>query len=259
MTLLYDLAHVCKKHPHNLEYRLEIRSLKISHHAKIALTGPSGCGKSTTLDLLGFAIAPDHVEKFDFRPDIHECPLNIEKLWKNHDLNKLAAIRFAHIGYILQTGELFPYLNVGDNICLLSKVAGLKSARAKEDALMIAEELGIAQLWDKYPDTLSIGERQRVAIGRALACRPQILLADEPTAALDPLHAQKVMTAFLHCVDAFGSALILVTHNADWAQSGGVREIPFILEKEDNQIMAVLDDGNANEAFDMRNGEESHP
>lgn len=243
--MLYSIRDLVKDRQAGQAYRLFIRKLDIPEGACIALTGPSGCGKSTTLDLLGLSLKPDSAKRFVFsplssgtRPDIA-----IMELWARNRLDDLASLRLQNMGYVLQSGELLPYLNTGENMLLTAALAGIPKSEALKKARQLAEQLGIIHLWNNAPATLSVGERQRAAIVRALTPSPAIILADEPTAALDPLRADHVMEAFLAAVNQAGSTLVLVTHNADWARRGGLRQLVFTLEENSRGVTATLDDG----------------
>lgn len=238
--MLYQIKNLCKKRQRESGYRLLIRSLAIPANARIALTGPSGCGKSTTLDIIGLSLAPDSADVFSFAPG-HS--FQIMEFWTRQRLDCLADLRSSYMGYVLQSGELLPFLTTGENICLMARLAGLPAQEVENTGQDIAWRLGIAKLWKAMPASLSVGERQRAAIARALVARPKIIIADEPTAALDPFHAEKVMTEFLDCMTSFGSALILATHNATWAKAGGLREIQFKIEENDDGVTAIVDDG----------------
>lgn len=242
MSALYRIKNLQKRRSGERNYRLLIRHLVVSPGALLAITGPSGCGKSTTLDMLGFSLAPDEAEEFSFAASA-ENDLDILQLWQDGQHNVLARLRLMQVGYVLQSGELLPFLTVGENVCLVAKAAGRNEAETAETGQWLAERLGIAHLWGAMPATLSVGERQRAAIARALTSRPHVIIADEPTAALDPLHADKVMEVFLQCIGRFGSALILATHNAAWARSGGLREVKFAMLDDDGGSTALLDDG----------------
>lgn len=242
--MLYSIKNLRKQRAGDQGYQLLIRNLHIAHGAKIAITGPSGCGKSTTLDILGLSLKPDAATRFDFTP-IKDAPIDIMPLWARDAQNSLAQLRLSYMGYVLQSGELLAFLTAGENMTLTARLAGASEEEARESAKKLAERLGIGHLWNAMPATLSVGERQRVAIARALAPCPQIILADEPTAALDPVHAAKVMDSFLKVMDETGGTLVLVTHNAAWARAGGLKEIPFSLQDSDDGVTAVLDDGSA--------------
>ena len=238
--MLYSLENVIKRRQREQGYRLLIRSLHIPRGARIAITGPSGCGKSTTLDLLGLSLRPDEGDEFSFTP-ANNSAANILAIWQSEALDQLAGLRLHNMGYVLQSGELIPYLTVMENMTLTALLAGMSQVDAEKAASAFGEELGIAHLFNAMPATLSVGERQRAAIVRALTPGPEIILADEPTAALDPLHAGRVMKIFLEVVARTGSTLILVTHNVEWALAGGLEELPFQLTEDENGVTAVLD------------------
>ena len=180
---------------------------------------------------------------FSFRPA--DVAVNIRRLWRRGELDRMAGLRLAHMGYVLQTGGLLPFLPVEDNMLLTARMAGQDEAEARKRVRLLAEQLGIDKLLEAMPTTLSVGERQRAAIVRALVPRPALILADEPTAALDPPHAARVMDLFLRAVEEQGVTLILVTHNADWALSGGLEELRFEVQEKDGLTTAILDDGAA--------------
>lgn len=248
--MLFNIKDLVKKRPGAQNYELNIQNLRIKEGDKVAITGPSGCGKSTTLDILGLSLHPDQAREFVFSPenslnnsldDSINKDYDIIKLWENNKQDILSDLRLAHMGYVLQSGELLPFLTVGENMVFTALLTGMQKQQAKEIALKLAKKLEISELWQAMPATLSVGQRQRVAIGRALASKPSVILADEPTAALDPLHAAKVMDIFLEALEQQGSTLILVTHNIQWAKAGGLKEISFKLCKTGDQVKAILD------------------
>lgn len=241
--MLYTIRDLIKTRQREKGYRLIVKNLAIAKGARVALTGPSGCGKSTTLDMLGLSLSPDSADEFTFAPLNRQ--IDILALWQSRSLDALASLRLEHLGYVLQSGELLPFLSAGANMTLTARLAGVSEAEAEANARDLAAKLGIASLWHAMPDTLSVGERQRAAIARALAARPQVILADEPTAALDPIHAEKVMDVFLECVMNYGSALILVTHNVAWAKTGGFREVAFSISENELGVTATVDDTKA--------------
>lgn len=241
--MLYAIENLVKRRQREQGYRLLIRSLRVPRGARLAITGPSGCGKSTTLDLLGLALRPDSAERFSFQPRADAPPLDMTALWRGKRHDAMAALRLEHMGYVLQSGELLPFLDVGENMTLTARLAGMPAAEAAARAKGLAEALGVDHLLGSMPATLSVGERQRAAIVRALTPGPQLILADEPTAALDPVHAARVMDAFLMALEFHQGSLVLVTHNADWARRGGLAELAFRMEEDDEGVTAVLDDG----------------
>ena len=149
--------------------------------------------------------------------------------WDRSDLNVLARARMTHLGYVLQTGGLFPFLSVRENIDLSRRVLGLEPDGVVEG---LAERLGIKRQLDKLPGDLSVGERQRAAIARAMSHRPKVVIADEPTASLDPIHAKEIMDLFTELVNDVGVTLIVATHDWEAVEQGGYRRIEFNLELE---------------------------
>jgi putative ABC transport system ATP-binding protein len=137
---------------------------------------------------------------------------DIAKLWRHDQQSKLSQIRKQHIGYVLQSGGLLPYLTVRENIELPRKLLNLPD----DDSInSISKVLGIERQLDKLPGLLSAGERQRASFARALSHRPTILIADEPTAALDPITAQKIMAVVMEVIK--GLKITLITASHDWA------------------------------------------
>jgi putative ABC transport system ATP-binding protein len=221
--LIYLLREVVKtREAEGVTFRLRVPSLQIARGEKIALIGESGCGKSTLLDMLAFILQPSDAETFRFRPVGKGEPLDVKAYWKRDKLNQLGDMRKRHIGYVMQTGGLLPYLTVRDNMNLCRSVLGMPHDGVVEH---LAEELGIASQLGKLPDALSTGERQRVAIGRALAHRPEIVIADEPTAALDPYAAEKVMSLFIGLTEEFNSTVILASHAWRHIRELGLRRL----------------------------------
>jgi putative ABC transport system ATP-binding protein len=218
--LLHDVVR--NREAKGVAFRIRVPSLRIDHGEKIALLGESGSGKSTLLDMLAFVLQPSTSDAFRFRPKADAEPLDVNTCWRKDNLNVLGDMRKQHIGYVMQTGGLLPYLSVHDNINLSRSVLGLQQDGTVEH---IAESLGIANQLKKRPDALSTGERQRVAIGRALAHRPAIVIADEPTASLDPYAAQNVMAMFLGLAEEFHSTVILASHAWRHIKELGLRRL----------------------------------
>ena len=207
---IYHLRNVVlDRKSEGVSFRLNVPSLQIRQGEQIAVIGESGCGKSTLLDILAFIAKPSAIDSFRFRPNLADSPIDIGALWKKNQLNELGDMRKQHIGYVMQTGGLLPYLTVRENMDLCRNVLKMK----KDDTVeTLARELGIARHLDKLPGTLSTGERQRVAIARALAHQPSIVIADEPTASVDPFAAEKIMALFMELAEDRNITVIVASH-----------------------------------------------
>ena len=219
---LFSLRRVIKRRPGSEAFRLELEALDVRRGDRLALVGPSGCGKSTALDLLAGVLRPDAGERFLFAPQAEAPALDMLELWRRGREDRLAAARLRHLGYVLQVGGLLPFLSAGENILLPCRTLGNLAAQ-RESVRELTERLHIERLLRQMPSTLSVGERQRVAIARALAHGPSILLADEPTAALDPQHARLVLALLAELAGERGTTVIMVTHAPDMAEEAGFR------------------------------------
>ena len=244
-------------------YSLVVPRLDVRLGEKLLITGPSGCGKSTLLDIIGMVLRPDRVRNFLFFPEarnaleteaatgahsgsgelrerppasgsgcFHETgrPRDISSAWSKGDVESLSLWR-RHVGYVLQTGGLLPFISVRENILTSRRLLGRSDDPLFADLpekLILA--LGIRHLLHKLPGQLSVGERQRVAIARALASNPPLVLADEPTAALDPANAAGVLALFSRMVDELGSTVILVSHAPEQMRGMGFRRLQVRLE-----------------------------
>jgi putative ABC transport system ATP-binding protein len=222
-TGVYHLRDVVRdRASEGVTFRLRVPSLQIAQGEKIALIGESGCGKSTLLDMLAFISQPSDSAAFRFRPEQEDEPIDVGQLWRKRHQNRLGELRKRHIGYVMQTGGLLPYLTVRENIGLSRSVLGLGDGEVVET---LARELGIARHLDKLPDTLSVGERQRVAIGRALAHEPPIVIADEPTASVDPFAAEKIMSLFIGLAEERNITVVVASHAWRHVERLGLRRL----------------------------------
>ena len=157
-----------------------------------AITGESGCGKSTLLEAIGLLLKPERLTHYRLGPQRED----VARLLAEDREPALAALRSRALGFVLQNGGLLPFLSVRENILLPRRLLGLAAHSAAVDKAIAA--LRLEPLLGKLPQALSIGERQRVACVRAIAHEPRVLLADEPTAALDPHNAQRLFELLLN-------------------------------------------------------------
>ncbi|MEL6375282.1 MAG: ABC transporter ATP-binding protein [Pseudomonadota bacterium] len=166
------------------------------------LMGPSGSGKTTLLSILGCILSPTS-------GDIVIAGRAIGGL----SPEALAKVRREHIGFIFQSYNLFPTLNAEENVRLGLDVRGMRSRTALDRARAALERVGLAKKFKSYPGNMSGGEQQRVAVARALASEPSVILADEPTAALDSENGQAVMALLAEIAQDKSRAVLAVTHD----------------------------------------------
>ena len=172
----------------------------------IALVAPSGAGKSTLLHIAGLLEQPDHGDVFiDGRATA---------ILADHERTR---IRRNEVGFVYQSHHLLPEFSALENVLLPQMIRGLARAEAKARAVELLEYLGLGGRLNHRPSELSGGEQQRVAVARAVANAPRILLADEPTGNLDLHTAEHVFNALAQLVSASGLAAIIATHNMDLA------------------------------------------
>ena len=211
MPIVYSLKNVVKERLiDGVGFRLHVSNININAQENIALVGHSGCGKSTLLDMLALVLHPDRSDTFSLQP-VNDRLHQVDQLWRHKKQNYLSQIRKQNIGYVLQTGGLLPYLTVRENIELPRRLLKLDDYSINS----IARVLGIYRQLDKLPGLLSAGEKQRASFARALSHRPSILLADEPTASLDPITARKIMAVVMELIK--GLKITLITASHDWA------------------------------------------
>jgi putative ABC transport system ATP-binding protein len=213
VTVLLSLRGVVRAYRGDAaSFVLEVPAFDLREGEVLALAGPSGSGKSTLLMMLALAAPPDAAERFLFAGQ------DVARHWRAGRHDALAGLRARRIGVVPQTGGLLPFLSVEANIALTQRIAG-RPDPARIRAL--AEELGIRPELGRLPGELSVGQRQRAAIARALAHRPALVLADEPTAAVHPELADAVLALILRECAAAGAALLLATHDPERAARAG--------------------------------------
>jgi putative ABC transport system ATP-binding protein len=179
-------------------------SLQVMKGEVVALLGPSGAGKSTLLTALGLINPPT-----SGRIVIGGKPV----LDANRPLVDLRAFRRKHLGFVFQKANLIPFLNAAENVQVALEINDQSSRVSRKRTMELMDYLGVADRASYFPDALSGGQQQRVAVARALANQPQLILADEPTAALDSHRGRQVMELFRRVAHEQGAAVIVVTHD----------------------------------------------
>ncbi|GIU80644.1 MAG: ABC transporter ATP-binding protein [Bryobacteraceae bacterium] len=187
-------------------HALENVSLDIREGEFVSVAGPSGCGKSTLLSILGLLEAPTSGQYWLRGTPVHSL-----------GIGERARIRNREIGFIFQAFNLIGDLTVYENVELPLTYRGLGAAERKQLVLEALERVGMAHRLKHYPSQLSGGQQQRVAVARALAGKPAILLADEPTGNLDSANSESVMD-LLSELHASGSTICMVTHDPRFAR-----------------------------------------
>lgn len=208
-------------------FELVVSDLTVRRGEMVALVGESGCGKSTLLDLLAFVLSPNHAATFAFAPAGDQAR-DVAGEWRALRQSRLGKLRARHIGYVMQTGGLLPFLTVRQNIGLSRAVLGMTDDGSVDE---LARQLGIERHLDKRPATLSIGERQRVAVARALAHHPEVVVADEPTASVDPVNAVSIMTILTELVRKARVTTIVASHDWGLVDRFGFRRLQHRLEQ----------------------------
>jgi len=216
MDALIHLEDVSKRYDRDGAFAIEDVSLDVAAGEAIAVMGPSGSGKSTLLNLIAGLDRPT-------AGSVTVAGQAIDTL----NETALARYRRRRIGMIFQFFNLLDDLTVADNVLLPAQLAGMsrRSARSRADELM--DRLKISQHRQAYPARLSGGERQRVAIARALVNSPQVLLADEPTGALDSSTGEDI-GALLQDLNHEGQTMIIVTHNPELAARYAGRTVEIV-------------------------------
>ena len=223
MTALVEASGIGRRFGSGSDsFVLHIDHLRLDKGACVAVTGPSGCGKSTLLGLLSLALRPSEVvagPEVMLRLD----GADVLSMWRRGQAPAMAGLRASLLGYVPQTSALLSFLSLRDNIALPQAISGRQDPAYLE---AIAEWLGILPLLDRRPSQVSVGQRQRAAIARAIAHRPAIVLADEPTASLHPSQAAEIMGMLHALAHHTGVALLATTHDAARAAAAGFAIAP---------------------------------
>ena len=199
-------------------------SLKIYPGEFVAIVGESGSGKSTLMNILGVL---DHATKGIYILDGKDVT--------DLDKDEMSAIRNKKIGFVFQNFNLIPRISALENVEIPMMYAGVKKKERQEEAKRLLKLVGMEDRMDHDPSKLSGGQKQRVAIARAMINNPSILLADEPTGALDVNTSHQVMDLF-HTLHKQGKTILLITHSQELA-----KECPRIVTISDGRIISDVE------------------
>ena len=201
--MILQMRDICKDYPmgKTVTHVLKNVDLDVSEGDYLAIMGPSGSGKTTLMNLIGCLDVPTSGSYLLGEREITKC-----------SGKELAEIRNKEIGFVFQSFHLLTNLTALDNVALPLLYGGVKKAERQERARAALETVGLADRLDHRPDQLSGGQCQRVAIARAIVGKPRLLLADEPTGALDSASGAQVMELFQQLHDS-GSTIIMITHD----------------------------------------------
>jgi len=222
MNALIQLSEVTKRYDSDGHPAVDGVNLTIASGEAVAVMGPSGSGKSTILNLIAGLDRPSS-------GTVTVADQRIDTLGETG----VARFRRGKIGMIFQFFNLLDDLTVSDNVLLPAQLAGLRTAQARARTAELLAALRIERYASAYPARLSGGERQRVAIARALVNRPELLLADEPTGALDTATGEEIGELLLD-LNSTGQTMVLVTHNPDLAARYASRTVQLV----DGRIVA---------------------
>lgn len=202
-------------------------SLKVNNGEVISITGPSGAGKTTLLQIMGSLDKPDGGKVMYDGCDITGLKER-----------QLSAFRNRHIGFVFQFHQLLPEFNAKENIMIPSLIAGnsMSNAAARADELL--ELLGLAERGSHKPSELSGGEKQRIAVARALVNQPDVILADEPSGSLDSHNRQELHNLILKLRKDLGQTFVIVTHDDSLAKLAD-RQIRLLDGRIEGQITNV--------------------
>ena len=182
-------------------------SLDIEQHEVVSIVGPSGAGKTTLLQIMGTLDAPDG----------GKVVINGQDVLKLKE-QALSAFRNQHIGFVFQFHQLLPEFTAIENVMLPALIAGKDRQTARQEALELLTFMGLQQRTEHKPNELSGGEKQRVAVARALVNHPDVVLADEPSGSLDSQNKLELHRLFFDLRDRMGQTFVIVTHDESLAQ-----------------------------------------
>ena len=201
--MILQMRDICKDYPMGKTVTRVLKnvSLDVNEGDYLAIMGPSGSGKTTLMNLIGCLDVPTSGSYLLGERESTKC-----------SGKELAEVRNKEIGFVFQSFHLLPKLTALDNVALPLLYGGVKKEERRERARAALETVGLSDRIDHRPDQLSGGQCQRVAIARAIVGKPRLLLADEPTGALDSASGAQVMELF-HQLHDSGSTIIMITHD----------------------------------------------
>lgn len=224
--MILEMKDICKEFPMGKGVTKVLHEVNLVVHEGdyLAIMGPSGSGKTTLMNLIGCLDTPTSGSYVLGERDITAC-----------SMNQLAEVRNQEIGFVFQSFHLLPKLTALDNVALPLLYRGVKKDERRELARKALEIVGLGERVNYRPDQLSGGQCQRVAIARAIVGKPRLLLADEPTGALDSASGKQVMDLFEQLHEN-GATIIMITHDRDIADHA--KSVKFIKD-------GILSDGGA--------------
>lgn len=197
---MIDIKNITKSFG-NLQVLKDI-NLHINKGEVVSIVGPSGAGKTTLLQIIGTLDKPDS-------GTICLDGIDVNKL----STRKLSDFRNQHIGFVFQFHQLLPEFTASENVMIPAYIAGKSNSEAKQRALELLEFMGLSDRANHKPAELSGGEKQRVAVARALVNKPAVILADEPSGSLDSKNKAELHQLFFDLRDKFGQTFVIVTHD----------------------------------------------
>ena len=235
--VVIDMQRINKKYYEGLENELHILhdiNLSVEDGQFVSLVGESGSGKSTMMNIIGALDRPTSGKYFLSGEDISEM-----------DDDRLSEIRNQEIGFVFQSAYMIPRISALENVEVPLMYGGMSKKERRDKAMHLLELVGMGERYKHKANELSGGQNQRVAIARALACEPSIILADEPTGALDSKTGHLIMDIFHRLHDEQGKTIVLITHSKELAaETERIVTISdgYILTDERNELFKLRRD-----------------